>query len=138
MTFIVAANVLFPCQNWVCIYVFRHECWSVGVECWWGLQDAVMSASTRSILVTAVFGTEEHLTSVTSIENYQLEYNVLGAHTASFKKLLLQLTRGGCRHSTLRRGLWAVYEALDHTTNALQCRHVPCFVRRLVYLLDHT
>jgi hypothetical protein len=28
VTFMGAANVLFPCQNWVCMYVFRHECWS--------------------------------------------------------------------------------------------------------------
>jgi len=110
---------------------------NVGVECWWGLRDAVMSASTRSILVTAVSGTKEHPTSVTSKENCQPEYSVLRARTASFKKLLLQLTWTGCRHSTLRWGLWAVCEALDHTTDALQCKHVPCSLRRLVYVLDH-
>jgi len=55
---------------------------NVAVEFWWGLQDAVMAASARSILITAVSGTEEHLTSVTSKESCQPECSVLGAHTA--------------------------------------------------------
>jgi len=93
-------------------YVYVCSAMNVGVEFWWGLQDDLMSASARSILVTAVSGTEEHLTSVASKESCQPECSALRAHTALFK-LLLQLTRTGCRQSTLRWGLWAVREALD-------------------------
>jgi hypothetical protein len=63
-------------------YVYMCSAMNVAVEFWWGLQDAVMAASARSILITAVSGTEEHLTSVTSKESCQPECSVLGAHTA--------------------------------------------------------
>jgi hypothetical protein len=63
---------------------------SVGVECLCGLLD-VTFLRLHGVLFTAVSVTEEHLTSVTSGENCQSEYNVLRPHTALLNKFLFQL-----------------------------------------------
>jgi hypothetical protein len=114
------------CSNW--FLSDDHMCltWSWHVRCTHTPMTKITTPS-ENCSTWHTLRTKEHLTSVTSKENCQPEYNVLRAHTASFKKLLLQLTWTGCRHSTLRLGLWAVCEVLVHTIDALQCKHVPVF-----------